>query len=118
MHNDEMAAATTSAITSTVLAARMAAGIAPAVLDVRSGLEYRRGHVPGAVHAPFWLLPFRLPHLTALRQRPLVVYCGHGPRAWLARAVLRRHGYARVLLLAGHMRAWRRGGHEVVRTGR
>ncbi len=33
------------------------------IVDVRSALEYRRGHVPGAVHLPFWAAAFRpLPH--------------------------------------------------------
>lgn len=36
---------------------RLAAGPGPVVLDVRSLLEYRRGHIPGARHAPFCGLP-------------------------------------------------------------
>ena len=90
------------------LASQIAAGHAPYVLDVRSGLEYRTGHVPGASHVPFWLLPLRLHRVSARRDDPVVVYCGHGPRARFARMVLERCGYRDVRLLSGHMSAWRR----------
>lgn len=90
------------------LAVQIAGGRAPAILDVRTRLEFRRGHIPGAVHVPFWLVPFRMARLPCTRDQPVVVYCGHGPRAWLAGAVLRRHGYRQVQYLKGHMSAWYR----------
>jgi rhodanese-related sulfurtransferase len=83
------------------------------VVDVRSGFEYRRGHVPGAVHLPFWVAAFR-PLRTAGSSTPVVVYCGHGPRAWIARTLLRWRGVADVSLLDGHMAAWRRAGRPEV----
>jgi hydroxyacylglutathione hydrolase len=82
----------------------------PVVLDVRSRWEFTRGHVPGAVHIPFWSMPARAPALAALKDRPVVVYCGHGPRAWFARAILQWTGFRHVALLEGHMSAWRRAG--------
>jgi rhodanese-related sulfurtransferase len=42
-----------------------------------------------------------------MRDRPLVVYCGHGPRAYLAGAALQRHGFSHVMYLEGHMRKWK-----------
>ena len=94
------------------LAERIAAGVAPAILDVRSSLEFARGHVPGARHIPFWVLPFRVDELEVPRTEELVVYCGHGPRAWMAGAVLRRAGFERVSYLAGHFEAWRAAGGQ------
>jgi len=38
----------------------------------------------------------------------VVVYCGHGPRAYLAGAALRRRGFERIVYLKGHMSGWRR----------
>jgi len=93
------------------LADSIARGTAPAILDVRSRAEYQRGHIPGAVHIPFWLLSLRMHDVPARPDEPLVVYCGHGPRAWMARAVLERHGYTRIDLLTGHMHAWRSAGN-------
>lgn len=80
-------------------------------LDVRSKREFDQGHVPGAVHVPFWATPFA--SLPVARDTPLSVYCGHGPRAWFAVAVLRARGYGQARLLAGHMRAWKQAGHPL-----
>jgi rhodanese-related sulfurtransferase len=93
------------------------AGTAPAVLDVRSRREYERGHVPGARHAPFWQLWSRaLVRRLALRpSHAVVVYCGHGPRAYLAAGFLRRQGVRDIVLLDGHWAGWRRAGLPVER---
>jgi rhodanese-related sulfurtransferase len=96
------------------LSARIDAGNAPAILDVRSRWEYRRGHVPGAVLIPFWAVPFLGAFLgwrvAVKRDDPLVVYCGHGPRAWMAGAALRRRGFRDIQYLDGHWHAWARDG--------
>jgi len=81
---------------------------APTILDVRSAAEYRAGHLPGAVHLPFWLIPFRHRKLEADRTQPVVVYCEHGPRAQIAQQMLQKRGFAVVRLLRGHMHLWRR----------
>jgi len=86
---------------------QIAAGTAPAVLDVRSTLEYAQGHVPGAIHVPFWQVTSEDRVLPGLRARPVVVYCGHGPRAYMAGAMLRRRGFANVTYLQGHMKTWK-----------
>lgn len=81
-------------------------GRAPVVLDVRSRWEFTRGHIPGAWHVPFWAVPAHA--LDLPRDARVVVYCGHGPRAWMAMALLRARGFRRTELLDGHMRGWRR----------
>jgi len=90
------------------LSRRIAAREAPAILDVRTAREYDDGHVPGAVNIPFNQIRQRLGELPADRAAPLIVYCGHGPRAWIAARALRKAGYAAVSYMAGHMAAWRR----------
>ena len=92
------------------LLVRISAGTAPTVLDVRSHREFTRGHVPGALHVPCWKLLTRAPGIPMSLDDPLVLYCGHGPRAWLAGAALRRRGFRRVEYLDGHMSRWRREG--------
>jgi rhodanese-related sulfurtransferase len=84
-------------------------GRAPVILDVRSRAEYEAGHVPGALHAPFWsLLVSQPPPEVAEAIGPVVLYCGHGPRARLAAAALRVRGIGPLVELSGHMSAWRR----------
>jgi len=96
-------------MTASDLLALISAGAPPKVLDVRSPREFTRGHVPGALNIPFWKLLSGPPTLLSPDDR-LVVYCGHGPRAWLAGAALQRRGFRRVEYLEGHMSRWRRAG--------
>ena len=94
-------------ITGAELLARIDAGQAPTIVDVRSEWEFRKGHVPGAIHLPFWTIGAHLAEIPAARDDVVVVYCGHGPRAWRAGGVLKRHGFKSVMYLRGHMHAWR-----------
>lgn len=88
-------------------------GKAPVVLDVRSGLEFKSGHIKGAVHAP---LPGLLKGAAAAVEQktdPLVLICEHGPRAQVGAMYLRFRGYKSVELLEGHMSSWRSSGRPV-----
>jgi rhodanese-related sulfurtransferase len=80
----------------------------PVILDVRSSAEFASGHVPGAVHLPFWSAMVR--PVPAKPGDPLVVYCGHGPRAAIAAGALRVRGFRNLRVLRGHMAEWRRAG--------
>ena len=86
---------------------------APAVVDVRSRAEFDGGHVPGAVHLPFWAMMARADAIPGDRNAPVVLYCGHGPRAHAAGFALRRRGFSDVRYLEGHMSEWRRRGLPV-----
>lgn len=92
------------------LAKRIRSRQQPTVVDVRSGFEFRSGHIPGAVHAPVWKILLRLAKLPADRNAELVVTCEHGPRAQLAKGLLSALGYRNVALLDGHMAGWRQAG--------
>ena len=96
------------------LAMQIDRNIPPLILDVRSAVEFNAGHVPGARHMPFWAVPFRANELGA-RDRTIVVYCGHGPRAQLAAGTLRARGFTNVRLLCHHMAGWRRAGLPIDR---
>ena len=92
------------------LSAQIEAGAAPLIIDVRSGWEYRQGSVPGAMHLPFWRSWLLNDDLKLNLDKPLVVYCEHGPRAMLANLFLRLRGFADVQLLKSHMLGWKKSG--------
>lgn len=92
------------------LARRLKDKEGPLVLDVRLGIEYRGGHIPGARYAPTLRILLRRAGLPSDKATPLVVTCEHGPRAKMACRVLGWLGYSRVELLDGHMAEWRRVG--------
>ena len=97
-------------ITAEALLTRIESGAAPPILDVRSRLEFAKGHVPGARHIPFWRVSRQIDELSIPRDAELVVYCGHGPRAVIAERALRRRGFTRITYLEGHFSGWRRAG--------
>ncbi len=80
------------------------------VLDVRSEGEFAAGHVPRAVNIPFTQLLFRMDDVPGTAADELIVYCGHGPRAYIAAAALRHGGRRRIVYLRGHWAAWQAAG--------
>ena len=92
------------------LAKRIQAKSAPPVIDVRSGLEFRHGHIPGAIHAPALKILLKLAKLPGDKTAELVITCEHGPRAQMAQRILAAYGYRNTSLLEGHMAAWKKAG--------
>ena len=86
---------------------RMNTKKAPTVVDVRTIFEFRKGHIPGAIHAPTWKIVLRLDQIPSDKNTELVVTCEHGPRAQIATMMLKAFGYRNVVLLAGQMAGWR-----------
>ena len=97
-------------VTPEELLARITSKKPPVVVDVRSRAEFDGGHVPGAVHIPFWKARSARVSIPATKDDPIVVYCKHGPRAWMAGAALKRRGFKHISYLTGHMHAWRKAG--------
>lgn len=101
------------AVSAAQLHALIVSGNAPAIVDVRFGAEFMAGHVPGAIHLPFWLAFVRAGRLDIPRDKPVVVYCAHGPRAALGKLALGLAGFTRLSYLKGHMSGWYRAGLPV-----
>jgi hydroxyacylglutathione hydrolase len=90
---------------------RLKAENPPVIIDVRTGFEFRSGHISGAIHTPTWKILLRLAHIPADKNSELVVTCEHGSRAQIAKGLLGFLGYRNVTLLEGHMASWRQVGH-------
>ncbi|MGD9850761.1 MAG: rhodanese-like domain-containing protein [Nitrospirales bacterium] len=89
------------------LLAAIKQGTAPVIVDVRTQGEYESGHVPGARHLPFYAMWSRYDEIKAKPDDPVVVYCEHGPRAWIGKFALWTVGYTNVAYLDGHMSGWK-----------
>lgn len=87
---------------------------APVIVDVRSQSEYDSGHVPGAVHLPFYAILSRHEETSATPEDPIVVYCEHGPRAWIGKFALWTVGYQNIVYLDGHMSGWKQRGMPMI----
>jgi rhodanese-related sulfurtransferase len=102
-----------ASIAPAALGERLRRGEALVVIDVRSPAEFARSHVPGAINVPYADAGRLASGIPAGPDDEVVLYCGHGPRAWLAAATLRRHGFRRITYLGGHWAAWQREGLPV-----
>ncbi|WNM59192.1 rhodanese-like domain-containing protein [Candidatus Nitrospira allomarina] len=87
---------------------------APVIVDVRSQSEYDAGHVPGAVHLPFYAIWSRHKKINATPKDSIVVYCEHGPRAWIGKFALWTAGYQNIVYLDGHMSGWKQRGMPMI----
>jgi rhodanese-related sulfurtransferase len=83
---------------------------APVIIDARTGIEFKRGHVPGAINAPPRKLLLKTAELPNDTSAEIVVYCEHGQRAWMAKKRLAARGYRNTALLTGYLEGWKKAG--------
>ena len=83
------------------------------VIDVREAAEYAKGHILGAKSVPLAQLEARSRELEKHKAKPVIVHCDDGNRAGAAVAILKKHGHAKVVNLAGGFNAWRQAGLPV-----
>ena len=88
-------------------------GQSPLVLDVRSDIEFKSGHIQGAFHSPLGNLLKGAESASQSKRDHLILVCEHGPRAQVAKMLLKLNGYKNIELLNGHMSAWRQSGRTV-----
>jgi adenylyltransferase/sulfurtransferase len=91
-------------ITPEDLKARLDAGTAPAILDVREPWEHEIAALPGARLIPMDSLPMRLGELPA--EGEVVVYCHHGMRSAAVVEWLRAAQEIPAVNLRGGIDAW------------
>ena len=96
------------------LARHLAAPDPPFVVDVRTALEFRQGHIEGAHHIPLQALGAALPSLSFGPKVTVVAICKTAHRSIPAVRLLQGKGLT-ALQLAGGMDRWRRRGLPVVR---
>ena len=66
---------------------------APQIIDVRTNMEWRSGHIAGAVHVPISELGSRIASLQLDGSRPIVAICRAAHRSVPAVRLLREHGF-------------------------
>jgi len=76
----------------------------PVILDVREPVEYKAGHIPGALHIPLSGLADRTGEIDPAS--PVITYCKAGVRSRSAAALLLGAGFADVRSMEGGMDAW------------
>ncbi len=77
------------------------------IIDVRTAMEFRNGHIPGAINLPISKLFFNRKELPQNKKEQLIITCEHGPRAVIAKSLLGVFSYRNCELLDGHMHGYR-----------
>lgn len=83
------------------------------IIDVRERDEYRRVHIPQALHLSRGLLELEIEVRVPDLATPLICICSGGARSILAAEALQRMGYRNVESVAGGMSAWEKEGLAV-----
>ncbi|UCD68417.1 MAG: rhodanese-like domain-containing protein [Betaproteobacteria bacterium] len=73
-------------------------------LDVRSTLEWLRGHIKGAVHIPYDEVADKVAALIPDRSTPVIAYCASGGRARSVVDAMQKLGYTVVPVVNGGYR--------------
>lgn len=77
------------------------------VVDVRSGQEFKAGHLSEAMNIPLGELPGSLPRRVSDKSQVLLLHCLSGTRSGIARRMLKGMGYQNVFNLGSYGRARR-----------
>ena len=91
------------------------AGEPMTLVDVREEEEWRRGHLPGAIHLCKGIIERDIETAVPALDTPLVLYCGGGFRSALAADNLQKMGYTNVASMDGGWRGWIEAGFPVTR---
>ena len=83
------------------------------MIDVRDASEFNAGHAPNARNIPLAELEKRIGELEKFKNRPAVVICPSGGRSHGAPALLKKAGFAEVVVLGGGLGAWQQANMPV-----
>ena len=89
---------------------RIKSNSAPVIIDPRSEIEFKRGHIPGAINAPVRKILLNMANLPKDRNLEMVIACMHGQRAVMAKWLLALYGYRNTALLEGYLEGWKSAG--------
>jgi rhodanese-related sulfurtransferase len=89
---------------------RIESNRAPLVIDARSEIEFKRGHIKGALNVPVRKLLLHTAWLPPDKEREVVVTCEHGQRAAVAKGLLSLYGFHNTEFLEGFLEAWKEAG--------
>lgn len=87
----------------TEVQAKLEAGEAVNLIDVREVAEVEAGHIPGITHIPLGLLEFRMHELD--KKTPYIMVCRSGGRSGQATMFLEAQGFD-VTNMTGGMLKW------------
>jgi rhodanese-related sulfurtransferase len=96
-------------------AAELIQNIQPLILDVRTPVEYGRGHLRDSVLIPLQQLQSRWQEIAAHQDQDVLIYCATGNRSTVAAKILIDNGFKRIFNLKQGISGWEREKYPVVK---
>jgi len=93
--------------------AEIDAGKVDVILDCRTAKEFKRGHLPNAVHVPRGLLEFQIEKEIPKKDSSIICYCKTGGRSCLSTRTMIEMGYTKIKSMAGGWKAWVKAGYPI-----
>jgi rhodanese-related sulfurtransferase len=81
-----------------------------ALIDVRSGNDWKTGHAQDAKHLERGEIELEIEEQIPDLDQPIICYCGGGSRSALVTESLQKMGYRNVRSMKGGFRAWKAAG--------
>lgn len=82
-------------------------------IDTRAEADYRKAHLPGAVHVPADAVADRAGKLERHKDKPIIVYCATGQSSGRVAGQLKKLGFNQVSVLKGGFGAWQGNGYPL-----
>lgn len=92
---------------SAVQAAELIRNISPVILDVRTPLEYREGHLENAALIPIQELQGRVNELMKYKDENILIYCATGNRSTVASKILLDNDFKRIFNMRYGIYEWK-----------
>ncbi len=87
----------------------------PLIVDVRTSMEYKKGHIKGAVNVSYLGFGFKKRMEKLDLTKDIYIYCQSMHRSPLAAKKLASLGYENIYDLEGGFKKWEEAGFEVVK---
>ena len=71
------------------------------MIDVRTGEEWRAGHIEGAIHIPLSEIKKDIKNYTIPKDEEILLYCRSGNRSGRAKVILDELGYTNTTNIGG-----------------
>lgn len=85
------------------------------ILDVRTGIEFRRGHLENAVHLNYYSLRFKANLNKLDKNATWLVHCHSGVRSSKTIPLMEAAGFTNVIDVTDGMVGWKKAGLPVVK---
>lgn len=83
------------------------------VIDVRTGFEFRRGHIGRAININYFSTRFRRQIRNLDPEKTYLVHCKSGHRSGRAAPIMKAEGFTNVIHMDGGFDAWKKAGLPV-----